>query len=322
MRSRATNLEELEIILSRLFTQESRQRGLAFRPSTSDVIISPYAKCGTTWLQQIVHGLRTRGSMDFDEISAVTPWLEVAYDLGLDLAAPQVAEPRVFKSHLSWYEIPKGGRYVVSFRDPRDAIVSFYRFFEGWLFEPGSISLETLAGWRWPRAESARSGYWYHLSSWWEQRHNPDVLLLCYEDMKTDLPGTVRRVAHFMGIEADDSLLDTVVRQSSREFMLAHQHQFDASHMRRAGEERVGLPPNGDSAKVTLGAPTDARYQLPPALKQELDEIWWEQVQRRFGLQNYGELRHALRRLHSSGRHWVDRYGMATSKAMEKPIRQ
>ncbi|MEM7737672.1 MAG: sulfotransferase domain-containing protein, partial [Deinococcota bacterium] len=99
-RARATNTDELSVIMSRLFTQESRQRGMSFQPHTDDIIISPYAKCGTTWLQQIAHGLRTRGSMDFEEITCVTPWLEIAYDLAWDLDAPQVASPRVYKSHL------------------------------------------------------------------------------------------------------------------------------------------------------------------------------------------------------------------------------
>src|SRR4051812_22006220 len=39
-----------------------------FRPRADDVIIAPFAKCGTTWLQQIFHCLRTGGDMDFDDI--------------------------------------------------------------------------------------------------------------------------------------------------------------------------------------------------------------------------------------------------------------
>lgn len=299
MTSRATTLEEFETVFSKLSTEKSRQRGLAFQPHRSDIIISPYAKCGSTWLQQIVHGLRTGGSMDFDEISAVTPWIEVAYDMGWDLEAAQEDEPRVYKSHLSWYDIPKGGRYICSFRHPYDAIVSFYRFFEGWVFEPGAISLETLIQWRWPRDELDKQGYWYHLISWWEQRHNKDVLLLCYEDMRADLAGTVQKVARFMGIELDDSLLDIVVRQSSREFMLAHKHQFDESYMRRALEKRAGLPSGGDSYKVTPGASNEARYHLSSTLKKGLDDIWREQVRPQFGFKDYGELRQALRELHS-----------------------
>lgn len=295
---RATNFEELETILNKLFSEESRQHGLAFQPRPSDIIISPYAKCGTTWLQQIAHGLRTRGSMDFDEITTVTPWIEVAHDMAWELDAPQIAEPRIYKSHLSWHHVPKGGRYICSFRHPADAFVSFYRFFEGFFFEPGTISLGAFFYWRWPREELAEKGYWYHLSSWWEQRHNEDVLLLCYEDMSADLPGTVQRIARFMGISLDDELLDTVLRQSSREFMLAHKHQFDEGPFRQRAKRLAVLPLDVDAHKVTSGAPSTSRYQLPAALRKELDEIWQEQIQPRFGLESYEELRQNLRRLH------------------------
>jgi len=301
--SRATTLEELETILGKFWDEAAAERGLAFKPQPSDIIIAPYTKCGTTWLQQIAHGLRTRGSMDFDEISAVTPWIEVAYDVGWDLEAPQVAEPRLFKSHVSWHDIPKGCRYIVSFRHYHDAIVSFYRFFEGWFFEPGSISLETLIPWRWPREELDSQGYWYHLSSWWEQRHNKNILLLCYEDMKADLPGTVQKIARFMGIPLDDALLDVVIRQSSREFMLAHRNQFDTHHIVQAGGKRVGLPPPIDTNKVTPGTSNETRYQLSPALKNMLDDIWREQMAPRFGLESYEDLRQSVRELHRSNGH-------------------
>jgi hypothetical protein len=168
------------------------------------------------------------------------------------------------------------------------------------MFEPGTISLETLLSWRWPRDEMDSQGYWYHLSSWWEQRHNKDVLLLCYEDMKADLPGAVQRIAHFMGITLDDALLDTVIRQSSREFMLAHSHHFDERHMRQNGGNRAGLPPPIDTNKVTPGNSNARHYQLSPSLKKMLDDIWREQIASRFGLETYEDLRQSLRELHQS----------------------
>lgn len=301
--SRATTLEELETIDGKFWDEAAYERGLEFKPQPSDIIISPYAKSGTTLLQQIAHGLRTRGSMEFDEITIVTPWIEIAYDVGWDLEAPQVAEPRVYKSHLSWHDIPKGGRYICSFRHYHTAIVSFYRFFEGWYFEPGTISLETLIHWRWPRDEVDSKGYWYHLSSWLEQRDNTDVLLLCYEDMTADLPGTVQKIADFMEITLDDELLDIVVRQSSREFMLAHSHKYDSHHIVEIGGKRAGLPPAIDTNKVTPGTPNNPRYQLSTEIKQELDEIWREQIQPKFGFKNYEELRQSLRELSESSRH-------------------
>jgi hypothetical protein len=297
---RPATLVELDAVLRKMFTKESYQLGLSFRPLSSDVIISPYAKSGTTWLQQIAHSLRTRGSMDFEEITQVTPWIEVAHDIGWDLTADQVAGPRVYKSHLSWYDIPKGGRYIVSFRHPYDAIVSFYRFYEGWLFEPGSISLEALTRWRWPSKKLQSRGYWYHLVSWWEQRYNPDVLLLCYEDMQDDLPGTVGKVAQFMGIGLDDDLLQIVVRQSTRDFMISNQYHFDEKFMRQLAEKRAGIPPNGSSNKVTRGSSDEERYQLPPSLADELDDNWSNLVEVKFGFKDYEDLRQALRKHQSA----------------------
>ena len=66
--------------------------------------------------------------MDFDDISRVVPWIEMSPVLGVDLNAPQRAEPRGFKSHLGYGRIPKGARYVVSLRDPKDSFFSMYRF--------------------------------------------------------------------------------------------------------------------------------------------------------------------------------------------------
>jgi len=295
--SRATTLDELDAVLDKFFDKSKTPLGLAFKPQPSDIIITPYAKCGTTWLQQITHGVRTRGDMNFDEIEAVVPWLEIAYDMGWDLDASQAANPRLYKSHVSWHDIPKGCRYICSFRHPYTAIVSFYRFFEGWMFKPGMISLEDLTRWRWPRDKADRQGYWYHLTSWWEQRHSPNVLLLCYEDMLANPSDTIQKIAHFIEIDLDDALLDIVLRQSSREFMLAHKRQFDEHHLHNIGAKRAGLPPPIDSGKVTYGASDDARYKLPAYLKQELDEIWQEQVTPKFGFKNYEELRQSLQNI-------------------------
>lgn len=292
--ARARNLEELDELMGLLFSEESRREGLAFEPRPRDTIIASYAKCGTTWLQQIAHGLRSHGSMDFEDVTDVTPWIEIAYDMGWDLNAPHPHEPRVFKSHLAWHEVPKNARYICSFRHPRDAFLSFYRFFEGYFFEPGAITVSSLFRWRWPRDRLAERGYWYHLGSWWEQRHSKDVLLLCYEDMKTDLPGTVRRVARFLRIDLDDELLGVVVRQSSREFMLAHKDRFNEVPFRRHAERLGALPFDSDAHKVTPGTSDDPRYHLPPELDHELDEIWQQHITARFGLDNYEALRAEL----------------------------
>src|SRR6185436_8589797 len=111
-------------------TDAGWQRGLDFKPNPTDVFIVTPPKCGTTWMQQIVHGLRTRGSMDFDDISRVVPWINMAHDMEIDIYAPQVARPRAFKTHTPLHELSSGGKYIVVLRDPRDALLSHYHFFE------------------------------------------------------------------------------------------------------------------------------------------------------------------------------------------------
>ena len=271
----------------------SRAAALAFRPRATDVLIATFPKCGTTWLQQIVHGLRTRGSMDFDEITLVAPWLELALDLGIDPDAPQVAEPRAFKSHLSWHEIPKGGRYLSMVRDPKDVLVSMYHFHEGWRFEPGTITLGDYARKFFLAPERARR-YWRHVASWWPQRGRRDVLMLGYEAALADVPGTVRRIARFIGCPLDGALLEVVVRQSSIEFMKAHGSQFDDHLVRFARNAAHGLPPGGSSSKVRGGRVGDHVYELPMDVRQALDRIWREEMERRFGLASYQDMLAAI----------------------------
>ena len=74
-----------------IFPPVTFQRGKDFVPRSSDVIITPWSKSGTTWLQQIVHSLRSAGDMSFDDISRVSPWIEVADALRIDLDRDQLA---------------------------------------------------------------------------------------------------------------------------------------------------------------------------------------------------------------------------------------
>ena len=190
---RARSLEEMDEADARMGDVDMAGAIADYHPRSSDIVISPFAKCGTTWLQQTFHTLRTGGDMDFDDISRVVPWIETSRLLGINLEAPQRATPRGFKSHLAWDKIPKGARYVVSLREPKDALVSMHRFMEGWVLEPGAVKVEEFAAARFTAEEG--KGCWAHLLSWWGQRNNPNVLLLSYEHMVADPERTVRRLA-------------------------------------------------------------------------------------------------------------------------------
>ena len=289
---RPTSIKEMQERFENFATNEGWQHGLSYKADPTDVFIVTPAKCGTTWMQQIVHGLRTRGSMDFDEITRVVPWINMAYDTGIDIYAPQVARPHAFKTHTRLDEVPKGGKYVVIVRDPADALVSDYYFMEEMFFEKGTISLEQFA-----REEFiAFQDIHKHILAFWDRRNDSDVLPLCYENMKADLLRTVERVAAFIGISLDEELKEIVVRQSDIKFMQEHKDQFEDHIIRRARSEAMRLPLDGRLNKVRNGQVGESRERVPDEIRKELDAVWREVVTSKTGLQSYEDLRKELDR--------------------------
>jgi hypothetical protein len=291
MRQRAKSWDELGELMAPMFADEL-EAYRTFQPRPTDVIIAPYAKCGTTWLQQIVHGLRAWGDMDFADIYEVVPFIDVAPVLGMDLEADQRAVPRAFKSHHTWDEVPRGCRYIVSFRDPKDAAVSFYRFVEGWFLEPGAVPLDEFVAARMFDLERDYS-YWTHASSWLTQRDNPDVLLVTFEDMKQNLRGVVQHIARFLDLD-DEQRVEVATQQATFEFMSAHAERFSEPLLRAWVEEHVGIPEDSDANKVRRGQVGANRTELLPSTAERLDEIWHQTIGAEHGWPTYQHLVSAL----------------------------
>jgi hypothetical protein len=273
----------------------------SYRPRATDVIIAPFGKCGTTWLQQIFHTLRTGGDSDFDDISRVVPWIETARFVGVDLEALQRGEPRGFKSHLPYGLVPKPGRYIVAVRDPKDALVSTYRFMDGWFIEPGTIPIEEFAQ-QWLTDEPREGDYWSHLLSWWDQRDRDDVLLLSYESMIKDAEQSIRRVAQFCGLSLSDDLLATTLDRSSFAFMLEHKDKFDDRLMREATERWRILPAGGESSKVRQGGVGSHHHELPSEVASAMDTMWDKRIVPTLGFPDYAALEAAISEQTSSER--------------------
>ena len=283
---RPVSVKEMELSQSRLFTESEFLEGLKLKLEPDDVVITPYAKSGTTWLQQIVHTLRTRGDMNFDDISRVVPWIETSPALGIDLSGPQMAQPRAFKSHLDADTVPRGGKYINAIRNPGDALVSMHKFMEGWFLEPGAVSVDEFA-----RQRFILSGeYWKHLLSWWYRRNDEDVLYLVYEHMRKDLPGTIRSVAEFIDIPLDDELLVITEEHASLDFMLKHKDRFDDYMLRTLSEERSGLPAGSDSSKVREGQVGSRKKGISEEVQAELDEVWRREITETIGFVSYEAL--------------------------------
>jgi hypothetical protein len=290
---RAKTIDEIRERMKLFRTQASDELADRLVARPDDVFIATYPKCGTTLLQQLVHTLRTRGDDDFDEITDVVPWLEMAGDLGVDPGADQIAWPRAFKTHRTANALPGTGRYIHMTRDPFDMADSFYRFLSGWIFEHGSIDKDAFA--RDMILGGTGSGqYWQHIASWWPKRQQTNVLFLCYEDFIDDPQRIIECVASFVGIALDTELRGITLERTSINYMKRRQHQFDDHNIHNIIDPVMGLPPSTDTSKVDRGG-SNKDHRLSDQTRQLFNTRWREDIALPFGVADYAALRQTVR---------------------------
>lgn len=297
-----TAVERLKVVLHSFYT-DGRKKGLGMTPRPGDVFICTSPKAGTTWMQQICHQLRTRGNMDFEEISSVVPWLETCEDIGVDVNADQIT-PRLFKTHawkphlLDGEGISEECKYILITRNPEDSAVSFYNFLNGWFFAKNSISIERFMDELFlkrgrPKSIMNNPSYWEFLLSWWPNRNDPNVLWLWYEDMKEDHKATVNKVAEFLGYDCKDAeLIDIAYKNSTFDFMKEHEVKFDEHTWKQHNNVRCSLSPDAglNSSKVMNGG-RHPKPKLSTETLTQLDLKWKEVVTAQTGFASYDEMR-------------------------------
>ncbi len=288
---RARSMEEFAALQARLAPAPDEPTDYKpYEPKASDVIITSWAKSGTTLMQQMFHQLRTAGTggdMDFDDISRVLPWQDTAEMLGFDMTTPQPAQPRGFKSHRHYEGLPSGLRYVVTLRDPKDTFVSFYRFMNGWHLEDGAVGMAEFLP-VWMSGGPGGVDYFTHLLSWWARRDEADTLLTTYRAVVKDRPTMIRRLAAFCDLPADDAIVALVDERTSREFMVEYKDRFDDAMVCAIMESRVNIPAASDSSKVQASG--SDQKTLPDSVVAQIDAMWAERVTPVTGHANFAEL--------------------------------
>ena len=289
--SRPTTLAGMQKRMQHFRSDESERRADETLVLATDVFIATYPKCGTPLLQQLLHTLRTRGDMSFDEITEVVPWFESAWDIGIDPSAEQVASPRVFKTHRPADKLPDVGRFIHITRDPLSLADSFYRFFSGWAFETGSISIDEFAQ-KMILGGTGSGLYWHHVLTWWPRRHDENVLFLCYEDFLDNPKSIIARVANHGDITLDSELAQMTLEHTSLDFMRTHTSKFDDHLLREHLDPILGLPPGGETQKVS---PTGVkRSQLSTSVRNNFRQRWQETIGHTLDIRDYDELRRAV----------------------------
>jgi peroxiredoxin len=145
-------------------------------PRPDDIFIVTYPRSGTTWMQMILYQLTSDGNMEIPHIAEHCPWFERSARSAEDLEKRK--PPRIFKSHLSFGDIPKGpGRYIYVARDGRDVAVSYYNLYRNYNGYKGTFAEffeEFMKG-------KVIYGSWFkHVKGWWKHRNDLNVLWLSY----------------------------------------------------------------------------------------------------------------------------------------------
>ncbi len=237
--------------------EEDSERWVGFPFREGDVVISTRSKSGTTWLQMICALLVFQTPDLPAPLSELSPWLDWL-PLSRDELFAQLRDQRhrrFIKTHTPLDGIPLDPRvtYIVVARHPLDMAVSLYHQSANidrarlrhlsWQREPYGPSepRRPLRDWllHWidddvaPQDElDSLPGVMWHLSGAWAQRSKPNMVLMHYDELSTDLDGGMRHLADVLGIAVPDHAWPALVQAAT----------FD--HM-RAGAERLAPDPLG-----------------------------------------------------------------------------
>jgi aryl sulfotransferase len=262
-----------------------------------DIIITTYAKSGTTWTQQIVAQMHHGGDPAL-AVAEFSPWLDLRVppkEIKLPTVEAQT-QRRILKTHLPIDALvfsPKA-KYLYIGRDGRDVLWSMYNHHVnanadwyaalndtpgrvGPLIEPPPADIRDY--WHdW----MARDGhpfwpFWQHLRSWWAIRELPNVMLVHFNDLKRDMPGEMRRIAGFLDIRIDESRWPQIVEYCSFDWMKQHASKcvpLGGAFWDGGAETFINKGTNGRWAE-TLTAEESAAYEARAVQELGADCAHW-----------------------------------------------
>jgi aryl sulfotransferase len=222
-----------------LSAEEDSARWVAFPFREGDIVISTRSKSGTTWVQMIC-ALLVFQSPDLPApLDELSPWLDFLITPRDEVFARLRAQKhrRFIKTHTPLDGIPLDPRatYVVVARHPLDMAVSLYhqgdnvdrsrmRELTGRPQAASPPARPPLREWllEWiddhpdPREEmDSLPGVLWHLSDAWARRREPNVVLVRYDDLCTDLEGGMRSLAEALGLTVPDEIWPSILHAAT-----------------------------------------------------------------------------------------------------------
>uniref|UniRef100_A0A8D8Q3C8 Sulfotransferase 1C4 n=1 Tax=Cacopsylla melanoneura TaxID=428564 RepID=A0A8D8Q3C8_9HEMI len=216
-----------------------------FPVRSDDVWVVTFPRSGTTWTQELVWLICNR--LNFQQartepLSARFPFLEFnvfADDTRLEefrienqgnidhlgvienMSTPQyevlnnVQGRRFIKTHIPLSLLPpnlltSGAKIVYVARNPKDVAVSYYHLNR--LFRTLDFTGDFDSFWDCFENNLVSWGpYWTHIKEGWNQRQNPNVLFLFYEDLSKNIVSCIDRVAEFLDTSLSKDQINEII---------------------------------------------------------------------------------------------------------------
>ncbi len=227
------------------------ERWEGFRLRPNDIVISTPPKCGTTWTQMITALLIFQTPDLPGPLAKLSPWLDMRTRARRDVFADLEAQThrRFIKTHtpLPGLPVQDGVTYICVGRDPRDVALSMDDHLANLDFgaflaacaaaavadglpapvppdgpPPGIHQTDEERFWAWVMDDTLPTEIpsslvvtLDHVRSFWEARDVDNVIMLHYQDLKTDLQGQMFALAERLGIEVPDNRWPALVQAAS-----------------------------------------------------------------------------------------------------------
>jgi aryl sulfotransferase len=187
-----------------------------------DIVISAYAKSGTTWTQQIVAQLLSDPDL---EVAEMSPWLDLRVppkEIKLPMVEAQTHR-RFLKTHppgrpgllregeVHLHRTRRARRGLEHVQPPRQREPALVRPAQRHAGARGTAHRASPGDIRqYFRDWMDRDGHpfwppWENVRTWWEFRHLPNVLFVHFANLKRDMPREMRRIAEFLDVPIDET---------------------------------------------------------------------------------------------------------------------
>ncbi|KAJ8031912.1 Sulfotransferase 1 family member D1 [Holothuria leucospilota] len=222
----------------------------SFTYREDDILVATYPKCGTHFVNEVIQlmihdgdptkldhrhrriCLEIADTTDFSKVGEVKSSVEL---VDTD-PSPRVLMTHLCSSYLSNETWQKRIPIVYVFRDPRDAVLSYYEFMkhfqlrEGEPFLQGKSFEQYLS--EYIKGKVPFGGWCEHALSYEERfKNGENILFIYYEDMKKDLSTVIKKIAKHISRPVSDDVIGKTLANSTVDAM--RQNYTEANKMKR-----------------------------------------------------------------------------------------